>query len=225
MTLSAENPRAHQSPSAAGRTIVVAGAGGAAGRAVCAALTEAGARVIALSSRAGSLTHIAAAETVAIDAADAEQVATWAESLRDAGTHVDGLIHLVGGWRPGVSDDDWQWLERRVLTTLRVLSRELRDDLSESSEGRLAIVSAASLAAPRWGMANYVALKAAAEAWVQALANGWRVKGTPTAAVTFVAEQLDVAVIDRLAAACVGLWTVPHAELNGAVLDLRESVS
>lgn len=219
------SPALDQSPSAAGRTIVVAGAGGAAGRAVCAALTKAGAHVIALSSRAGSLTGIAAADTVVIDAADAELVASWAESLRDAGTQVDGLIHLVGGWRPGVSDDDWQWLERRVLTTLRVLSRELRDDLSESSAGRLAIVSAASLATPRWGMANYVAIKAASEAWVQALANGWRVKGTPTAAVTFVAEQLDESVIERLAAACVGLWTVPHGELNGAVLDLRESVA
>ncbi len=225
MTAAAEHALTDSSFSAAGRTIVVAGAGGAAGRAVCAALTAAGANVIALSSRAGSLTGIAAADTAVIDAADAQQVSSWAEDLRGAGTQVDGLIHLVGGWRAGVSDDDWEWLEHRVLTTLRVLSRELRDDLSESTEGRLAIVSAASLASPRWGMANYVALKAAAEAWVQALANGWRVKGTPTAAVTFVAEQLDDAMIERLAAACVGLWTVSHSELNGAVLDLRESVA
>ena len=108
-----------------------------------------------------------------------------------------------------------------MLTTLRVLSRELRDDLSASSAGRLAIVSSASVAAPRWGMANYVTLKAAAEAWVQALATGWRVKGTPTAAVTFVAGALDEGdTIAQLAAASVGLWQVGHDDLNGAVVHL-----
>ncbi len=203
------------------RTVVVAGAGGAAGRAVCAALTAAGAHVVAVGSRAESLTDVEAAETAVVDLADPVAVSAWAAELRARRSSIDGLLHLVGGWRSGSSDDDWQWLERRVLTTLRVLSRELRDDLSASSAGRLAIVSSASVAAPRWGMANYVTLKAAAEAWVQALATGWRVKGTPTAAVTFVAGALDEGdTIAQLAAASVGLWQVGHDDLNGAVVHL-----
>ena len=187
------------------RPIVVAGAGGAAGRAVCLALTEAGAHVVAVGSRGESLTEVDAAETAVVDLAEPGAVSEWAAELRTRRPSIDGLLHLVGGWRAGSSEEDWDWLERRVLTTLRVLSRELRDDLSASSAGRLAIVSSTAVAQPRWGMANYVTLKAAAEAWTQALATGWRVKGTPTAAVTFVAGALDEGdTTAQLAAAAVG---------------------
>lgn len=210
-----------QAPSLAGRTIVVAGAGGVSGHGVCSALTAAGAHVVAVGSRAESLTDVDAAETAVVDLADPAAVNAWAAALRDHRPSIDGLVHLVGGWRSGSDSDDWQWLERRVLKTLRVLSRELRDDLSASSAGRLAIVSSASVGQPKWGMANYVTLKSAAETWVQALASGWRVKGTPTAAVTFVAGSLDEpGAIDRLAAGCAGLWSVGHDELNGALLDV-----
>ena len=206
------------------RTIVVAGAGGAAGRAVCASLTEAGAHVIAVGSRAESLTEVDAAETAVVDLADPVAVSGWAAELRARRPSIDGVVHLVGGWRSGSDLDDFDWLERRVLTTLRVLSRELRDDLSASTAGRLAIVSSTAVAQPRWGTVNYVTLKAAAEAWVQALATGWRVKGTPTAAVTFVAGALDEGDrIAQLAAASVGLWELGHEQLNGAVVHLAPS--
>jgi len=203
------------------RTIVVAGAGGVGGRAVCAALTAAGAHVVALGSRAESLTDVDAAETAVVDLADPFAVGAWAAELRERTPSVDGLVHLVGGWRGGSGEADWEWLERRVLTTLRVVSCELRDDLSASSAGRLAIVSSASVAQPKWGMANYVTLKGAAEIWVQALASGWRTKGLPVAAVTFVVGALDEpGVVDNLATACAALWEVGHEKLNGAVIDL-----
>lgn len=205
------------------RTIVVAGAGGAVGREVCAALTAGGAHVVAVSSRADALEEIAAAETHALDLADPDAVAAFAADLRSRRPSIDGLLHLVGGWRPGASDDDWRWLERRVLTTLRVASRELRDDLSASSAGRLAIVSSASVANPRWGMANYATLKSAAETWVAALANGWRMKGTPTAAVTFVVGSLDEeGAVDALAQSVAALWALPHEQLNGAFVELGD---
>jgi len=228
------------------RTIVVAGAGGVSGRAVCAALTAAGAYVVAVGSRAESLSGadgigadgvgvdagsvdavgVDAAETAVVDLADPEAVAAWAADLRERRPSIDGVLHLVGGWRSGSAHDDWEWLERRVLTTLRVLSRELRDDLSASSAGRLAIVSSAAVAEPKWGMANYVALKAAAETWVQAIAGSWRAKGVTAAAVTFVAGGLDEpGAIDRLTIGCLGLWQVGHDDLNGALLDLRESAA
>lgn len=206
------------------RTIVVAGAGGAAGRAVCAELAAAGAFVVAAGSRPASLTEVDAAETAVVDLADPAAVSEWAAELRARRPSIDGVVHLVGGWRGGSDLDDFEWLERRVLTTLRVLSRELRDDLSASSAGRLAIVSSTSVAQPRWGTVNYVTLKAAAEAWTQALATGWRVKGSPTAAVTFVAGALDEGdTIAQLAAACTGLWELGHEQLNGAVVHLAPS--
>ncbi|MER3390508.1 MAG: SDR family NAD(P)-dependent oxidoreductase [Microcella sp.] len=210
-------------PSIQDRTVVVAGAGGAAGRAVCAALTGAGAHVVAVGSRAESLTDVDAAETAVVDLADPVAVGAWAAELRARRPSIDGVLHLVGGWRGGSDLDDFEWLERRVLTTLRVLSRELRDDLGASSAGRLAIVSSASVAQPTWGMANYVTLKSAAETWVQALASGWRTKGVPVAAVTFVVGALDEAgTVDDLAAACAALWSVGHEPVNGALVDLTQ---
>lgn len=212
--------------SLADRTVVVAGAGGVGGRAVCAALTAAGAHVVAVGSRAESLVDVDAAETAVVDLANPAAVAAWAAELRTRRPSIDGVLHLVGGWRGGSGFDDFDWLERRVLTTLRVLSRELRDDLVASGSGRLAIVSSASVAAPKWGMANYVTLKAAAEMWVQAIAGTWRAKNEPAAAVTLVVGALDVpGTLDTLAAACAGLWSLPTAELNGALIHLGESVA
>lgn len=205
----------------AGRTVVVAGAGGVGGRAVCAALTRAGAHVVAVGSRAASLADVDAAETAVVDLADPAAVAEWAAELRTRRPSIDGVLHLVGGWRGGSALDDFDWLERRVLTTLRVLSRELRDDLAASSAGRLAIVSSASVARPTWGMANYVTLKSAAETWVQAIATTWRTKQVPAAAATFVVGSLDeIGVVENLAAACAGLWSLPTDDLNGALIDL-----
>lgn len=210
----------------ADRTVVVAGAGGIGGRAVCAALTAAGAHVVAVGSRAGALVDVDAAETAVVDLADPAAVTAWAAELRERRSSIDGVLHLVGGWRGGSAPDDFEWLERRVLTTLRVISRELRDDLGASSAGRLAIVSSASVAQPKWGMANYVTLKSAAETWVQALASGWRAKGTPTAAVTFVVGSLDEpGAVDDLAAACAALWSVDHEQLNGALVELARDTA
>jgi NAD(P)-dependent dehydrogenase (short-subunit alcohol dehydrogenase family) len=205
----------------ADRTVVVAGAGGVGGRAVCSALTRAGAYVVAAGTRAETLVDVEAAETAVLDLADPAAVAAWAAELRTRRPSIDGVLHLVGGWRGGSGLDDFDWLERRVLTTLRVLSRELRDDLAASTAGRFAIVSSASVARPTWGMANYVTLKSAAETWVQAMATTWRTTQVRAAAVTFVVGSLDeIGVVENLAAASAGLWSLPTAELNGALIDL-----
>ena len=94
----------------AGSTIVVAGAGGAAGHAVCAALTSAGAHVVAVGSRAESLAGadgngVDAAETAVVDLADPVAVAEWAAELRERRPSIDGVLHLVGGWRGGSAHD------------------------------------------------------------------------------------------------------------------------
>ena len=61
---------------------------------------------------------------------------------------------------------------------------------------------------------------------MQALANGWRVKGTPTAAVTFVVESLDgEGVVDALAQSVAALWDLPDETLNGVVATLGDDAA
>ena len=49
------------------------------------------------------------------------------------------------------------------------------------------------------------------------------VKGTPTAAVTFVVDSLDgEGVVDALAQSVAALWDLPHEKLNGVVATLGD---
>jgi NAD(P)-dependent dehydrogenase (short-subunit alcohol dehydrogenase family) len=134
---------------------------------------------------------------------------------------VDGLVHLVGGWRGGQADADFDWLERRILTTLRHTTLAFRDDLSASPAGRFAIVGSSSATKPSWSNANYATVKSAADAWVAALASGWR-KGGTAAAVTLVVDSIGDGGTSpaALADAVASLWSRPPAELNGSHLDL-----
>ena len=66
---------------------------------------------------------------------------------------IDGVIHLVGGWRgaKGItdqSDEDWDFLERSAVTTLRNVTRVFYDDLAASDAGRFAMVSSTAVAQP-----------------------------------------------------------------------------
>ena len=69
---------------------------------------------------------------------------------RDTAGRMDAVIHLVGGWRgaKGIadqSDDDWDFLERGAITTLRNVSRVFYDDLAASGTGRFAMVSSTAV--------------------------------------------------------------------------------
>ena len=99
--------------------------------------------------------------------------------LAGTGGAVDGVIHLVGGWRgaKGItdqSDEDWDFLERGAITTLRNVTRVFYDDLAASDAGRFAMVSSTAVGKPTAGGASYVAAKAAAEAWTLAVADGFQ---------------------------------------------------
>ena len=100
-----------------------------------------------------------------------------AERVRDRFGRVDGLIHLVGGWRgggglAGQSDEDYRALEVG-LTALRHASRAFDADLRASDAGRLAIVSSTAIERPLAAGANYATVKAASEAWTRAVAQGF----------------------------------------------------
>ena len=201
-----------------GRTIIIAGATGEAGHAVCAALAEAGANVVAVGSNLDKLAGVRAGHRYVCDLSDEGAVEEFVRAVHHDVGSVDGLVHLVGGWRSGHADRDWAWLENRIMTTLRHSSAALRNDLSASEAGRLAIVSSTAVDKPTWGNANYATLKAAAETWVSAIASAWAKPGN-SAAVSFVVKALGdeegFTPVEVLAERVVSLWDAPAFVLNG----------
>jgi 3-oxoacyl-[acyl-carrier protein] reductase len=103
-----------------GRVVVVTGATGAAGRAAVRALKDAGATVVAVGRSPQRLSELAAAIsgiTVEVaDVSDQDTVRNLAERIRRRHGSVDGLVHLVGGYRGGAgfaanTQADWRFLE------------------------------------------------------------------------------------------------------------------
>jgi NADP-dependent 3-hydroxy acid dehydrogenase YdfG len=223
----------------AARTVLIAGATSASGHACAAALSAAGARVIAVGSNAERLAALADAVpdviTRVCDLSDFVAVSALAEEIRvTAAKHghagIDGLIHLVGGWRgggglAGQSDEDWRALET-AFGTLRNTTRAFNEQLLASDAGRLAIVSSVSVDRPLAGGANYAAAKAAADAWTRAVAQGFAKAAAPAepdaAAVIFVVKAL-AGLEQELASAVVGLWQQPAGALNGTHVRLGDA--
>jgi 3-oxoacyl-[acyl-carrier protein] reductase len=203
------------------RIAVVTGATGETGRAVCTALLSAGHRVVAVGSDQERLSSVDASEHFVCDLTDDAATVALARRVRETVGPADALVHLVGGWRGGNGDSDWNWLEPRVLTTLRLASLAFMDDLTASSAGRLVTIGSTSAAKPTWSGANYAVLKTAASAWVSAVASGWRKAGTGAAVELLVKSIGDdgtpVAVVARR---IVELMHDDRAKLNGARLDL-----
>ena len=177
--------------------ILIAGATSALGHATASALLEAGHHVIAVGSNADRLGLVDASERFECDLTDFEAVQSLAAEVGE----LDGLLHLVGGWRgggglAGQSDEDWDWLEARVVGTLRNTTRAFAEAIGRSEAGVIAIVSSTGVERPTAGNANYVALKAAAEAWLAAA--GHALRDTPARTVVKRVKSL-VSDADRAA--------------------------
>ena len=201
-------------------SVVVTGATGDAGRAVCSALLAAGNTVIAVGSDAGRLQLVDASFRFVCDLTNATATTALATRVHAEVGSVDGLIHLVGGWRAGHEAEDWDWLEPRLLTTLRLTTLAFHDDLTASPAGRLVTIGSTSAAKPTWGGANYATLKTAADAWVAAVASGWRKAGTAAALTLLVTSLGDGGTpVERVAARIATLWTEDATILNGEHID------
>jgi NAD(P)-dependent dehydrogenase (short-subunit alcohol dehydrogenase family) len=148
---------------------------------------------------------------------------------------VDGVIHLVGGWRgggglPSQTEEDYRVVERS-FTALRLVSGAFWQDLVTSTAGRIAIVSSVTVESPTAGSANYTAVKAASESWMRSLAHGFAPRPVDDvgalqpkepgggAAVIFRVRSL-AGLEERLAASVVDLWRADAATLNGSVIEL-----
>jgi len=159
----------------AGRRIAVAGAGGGLGPTVVRALADAGAWVAAADRTDAHLDVVrdVAGDARAADLVTAEGARAWADALGE----VDGLLHLVGGWRGG--DDledmdlaDLDLLEKLLFHSVVHTTRAFAPLLKAAGDrGRFALVSSSVVAKPTAGNAAYAATKAAAEAWTLTLAS------------------------------------------------------
>lgn len=210
------------------KVIVIAGATSASGRAVARTLVDAGARVVVVGSHQGRLdeleVEIPGVMGERADLTDGDDVLELAMRVHARVGDVDGVVHLIGGWRggggiAGQTEEDYRVLERS-FTALRYVSRVFFDDLVHSDAGRIAIVSSTTVEKPTAGGANYTAIKAASESWMRSIADGFRKAESPAAAVTFRVKALD-GLEARLADEIVALWsTDAAADLNGRITTL-----
>ena len=229
---------------AAGAVVLVTGATGPAGRAACAALVDAGATVVAVGRDPEKLAALSGTHAEVADPADAASCLELAARVRDRFGRIDGLVHLVGGWRGGPrftanTDEDWAAMSGSSVDTLRHMSIAVHDDLVGSDRGRAVIISSTAVDSPTPGAASYAAAKAAAEMWQRAFAESLRrnqsgrkddpLPQTGAAVILVVMALVDQAMRDaepgkpftgftdvaELGRQIVALWDRDAAELNG----------
>ncbi|WP_250293737.1 SDR family NAD(P)-dependent oxidoreductase [Streptomyces atroolivaceus] len=237
-----------------GAVVAVAGAAGPAGRATLLRLAEAGATVVASDANPERLVEAVDAARYAhggatvtgdtVDLLDPAAAREWALKTEKEFGRVDGLVHLVGGWRGGAglgdtSLADWDYLEKLLIRTVQSTSLAFNEVIQRSDRGRYVLISAAGASSPTAGNAAYAASKAAAEAWTLALADAFRKAGgdagpTSAAAILVVKALVHDAMraerpnakfagfteVTELAEAIAGVWDMPAGEVNGKRLWL-----
>jgi NAD(P)-dependent dehydrogenase (short-subunit alcohol dehydrogenase family) len=232
----------------AGRVVVVAGATGAAGPAVVQRLVASGATVVAAARDADELQRVVRDAAVSgvsgravpavIDLLDDDATRSWAAQVVSEHGHVDGLVHLVGGWRggKGITESDladWDVLNDLLVRTLLHTTRAFHDALRASPDARLAIISTEQVAEPSATNAAYAAAKAAAETWTLAVADSFsgsgaaavvlRIKGLLTPAMREKKPKAmfsGFTAVADLAQTVNDLWQTPADDLNGRILWL-----
>ncbi|MEJ8633504.1 SDR family oxidoreductase [Streptomyces sp. NPDC006475] len=237
-----------------GAVVAVAGAAGPAGRATLLRLAEAGATVVASDADPERLAEAVDAARYAhggatvtgdtVDLLDLDAAREWADKTEKEFGRIDGLVHLVGGWRgsPSFAETklaDWTLLEKLLIRTVQHTSLAFHDGLLRSDRGRFLLISAAGASNPTAGNAAYAASKAAAEAWTLALADAFRKAGgddgpKAAAAILVVKALVHDAMraerpnakfagftdVTELAEAIAGVWDRPAREANGQRLWL-----
>lgn len=181
-----------------GRVLAIAGVGGGLGPLVAQRLAAAGATVAGTDRNQEALDALAADlglpperwDGSVVDLLDEDATRAWCAALVDRFGRVDGLIHLVGGWRGGqplheAPLSDWDLLHDLLVRTVQHTTRAFHDQIAASDHGRFVLVSAKQAQAPTNANAAYASAKAAAEAWTLAFADGFE-PGGPTANIIVV---------------------------------------
>jgi NAD(P)-dependent dehydrogenase (short-subunit alcohol dehydrogenase family) len=231
-----------------GRVVAIAGGAGNLGPTVVRRLAEEGAVVCVCGRDESDLDALAAEiepaiETDVVDLLDPAAAKAWADEL--AGRHdgrVDGLVHLVGGWRGGTPIEeapleDWDFLSPLLVRTLQHATQAFAPHLMSTGHGRFVIVSTGQAQSPTSPNAVYAAAKAAAETWTLALAD--RFKGTGATANMIVVGSIVTPAMraespdkdfstftpaEEIAEAIAYLSSDAAASMNGQRLTLRGAV-
>ncbi len=168
------------------RVIAIAGAGGGLGPTVARRLADGGA-TLALADVTSEHSDRVKAElglpdervdARAVDLLDAGAAADWAAALTERFGRIDGLVHLVGGWRGGDPIEsfdlaDYEFLHDLLVRTVQIATRAFHSALTASAIGRFVLISSSAAQSPEGTNAAYAAAKAAAEAWTLALADSF----------------------------------------------------
>jgi len=228
-----------------GRVLAIAGGAGNLGPTVVRRLAEEGSRACVCGRDRKALDELsseieAPIETDVVDLLDAMATMTWAEDL--AARHdgrLDGLVHLVGGWRGGTPIEeapleDWDFLSALLVRTVQHATQAVAPFLMASGRGRFVLVSAGQAQTPTHPNAVYAAAKAASETWTLALAD--RFKGTgATANIVVVGAIVTPAMraespdkdfstftpAEEIAEAIAYLCSDAAASMNGQRVTLR----
>jgi NAD(P)-dependent dehydrogenase (short-subunit alcohol dehydrogenase family) len=225
--------------------VLVTGAAGPAGQAVVRRFTAKGHTVIGVSrsgdhgmpaERSGRADeHAGTYDHRQVDLLDFDAVKGLAAAVEAEHGRVDGIVHLVGGWRGSKTFaetrlEDWGLLHDLLIRTLQHVTLAFEPLLKASERGRFAIVSAKAAERPTQGGAVYGTAKAASEAWTLAFADA--LEGTASTANILVVKALvhdgmraaspeksfpGFTDVDDLAETIDGLW---DTEANGTRLDL-----
>jgi len=228
------------------RVIAIAGVGGGLGPLVARELAEAGATVAGTDRSQETLDSIAADLDLpperwdghTVDLLDEDAARSWCAALVERFDHVDGLVHLVGGWRGGqplqeAPLSDWELLHDLLVRTVQHTTRAFHGQLAASPHGRFVLVSSKQAQAPTSTNAAYAAAKAAAEAWTLALADGF--EGSDATANILVVDAIltprmreeepdkdfpTFTPAEDIAAAIAFLASDPARKMNGQRLPL-----
>lgn len=184
-----------------GRVIAIAGAAGGLGPTVARRLAARGATIAATDVSQERLDRLGAELVLSdqrfdgreVDLLDQDAARRWATSLRERFGQVDGLLHLVGGWRGGdpiteTQLSDYEWLHDLLVRTVQHTTRAFWDALAASEHGRFVLVSSSQAQSPDGTNASYAAAKAAAESWTLALADSFT--DTPATANVIVVNAI-----------------------------------
>jgi NAD(P)-dependent dehydrogenase (short-subunit alcohol dehydrogenase family) len=173
-----------------GRVIAIAGVAGGLGPSVAEKLAAEGATLALTDRDADRMAAVAEGlglpqerlDLRVVDLLDEDAAREWCSSLVERFGRVDGLMHLVGGWRGGDPIEsfdlaDYDFLHELLVRTTIYVSRAFHDALVESGRGRFAIVSSKQAQFPEGTNAAYAATKGAAETWTLALADSFQGTG------------------------------------------------
>jgi NAD(P)-dependent dehydrogenase (short-subunit alcohol dehydrogenase family) len=229
------------------RVIAVAGGAGNLGPTVVDRLASEGGRLSVCGRDRASLDALSAEighgiDTEVVDLMDAAATKAWADDLAARHGRVDGLVHLVGGWRGGTPIEeapleDWDFLSALLVRTLQHATQAFAPHLLASGRARFVLVSTGQAQAPTHPNAVYAAAKAASETWTLALAD--RFRGTDTTANIVVVGAIVTPAMraespekdfstftpaEEIADAIVYLCSNDASSMNGQRLTLRGAV-